>query len=710
MNLGSLSIDLAPLLPWPAIGVLGLAALLMLGLALFRRARGVAWRFLAVAVLMVALLNPSLVREQREALDDVAVVLVDESPSQEIEERTAETEAALAEVERQLRTFDNVEVRIVRAGGPETPAGAAAEGTQLFDALTRALADVPSRRVAGVVVITDGQVHDVPADLQELGFDAPVHALLSGRADEGDRRLMVTEAPSYGIVNKEIAMTVRVDDLRGEGLPDAEVSGLAQVTVTQDGEPLDPLSIPIGVDYEILLELEHGGPTVFEIAVEQGPRELSLVNNSAVVMVNGVRDRLRVLLVSGEPHAGERTWRNLLKSDPAVDLVHFTILRPPEKQDGTPIDELSLIAFPIRELFEIKLDEFDLIIFDRYRRRGVLPRAYFENIARYVEEGGALLVSSGSTLAGPFGLYQSPLGRVLPGEPSGDVVEQGFRPGVTVIGRRHPVTADLPGIGSPGGAPETSGGDESPSWGRWFMQIEASARRGETVLDGANGLPLLILDRFGDGRVAQLLSDQIWLWSRGFEGGGPQGELLRRIAHWLMKEPELEEEDLKAMVIDGRIEITRRSLTEHPETVEVTTPTGKTLTVPLSDAGDGRAVGSLPAAEPGLYRISDGTRMAFAASGALNPLEFADLRASGDLLQPIADQTGGSVRRLAEEDVPSLRQVGPDRDAAGPGWIGLQRNQDYLVTGIRQVPLLPALVILLLGLGATLLAWRREGR
>ena len=100
------------------------------------------------------------------------------------------------------------------------------------------------------------------------------------------------------------------------------------------------------------------------------------------MQINGVRDRLRVLLVSGEPHAGERTWRNLLKSDASVDLVHFTILRPPEKQDGVPVDELSLIAFPTRELFIEKIEDFDLIIFDRYRRRGILPSLYLENIAQ----------------------------------------------------------------------------------------------------------------------------------------------------------------------------------------------------------------------------------------------------------------------------------------------------------------------------------------
>ena len=700
MNIGALSVDLAPLLPWPAIGALALAALALLGFSLWRRARGTAWRALAVAVLLVALLNPSLVQEEREYLNDIAVVLVDESPSQDIEDRGAQTEAALAEVERRIRALDGVELRVVRTGAPEERAGAAAseEGTRLFSALTRALADEQGRRVAGVVVITDGQVHDVPADPRQLGFRAPVHTLLTGRRDEGDRRLEVTEAPSFGLVNKEVTITLRVDDLPsgGEG-----GNGFAQVTVTQDGERLPPLSVPIGVDYQLPLELKHGGPTVFEIAAEPGPRELSVVNNSAVVVVNGVRDRLRVLLVSGEPHAGERTWRNLLKSDPAVDLVHFTILRPPEKQDGTPIDELSLIAFPIRELFEIKLDEFDLIIFDRYQRRGVLPRAYFENIAHYVEEGGALLVSSGANLASPFGIYQSPLGRVLPGEPTGGITEQGFRPAITETGRRHPVTAELPGGG---------GGGEAPSWGRWFMLVDAAAQRGQTVMEGPNGRPLLILDRFGEGRVAQLMSDQIWLWSRGFEGGGPQGELLRRIAHWLMKEPELEEEDLKATVIDGRLEITRRSLSDHPPEVEVTMPSGETVTVPIQETGGGRATGQLPVTEPGLYRISDGTRMAFAASGALNPLEYTDLRATDERMRPIAEATGGAIHRLAEDEVPALRRVRADRDAAGPGWMGLQRNQDYLVTGIRQVPLLPGLVVLLFGLGATLLAWRREGR
>ena len=687
-GLDALTVDLAPLLPWTVVAVLGGLAGVLVLYALLRRARGAVWRGAAAAVLVTALLNPSLIEERREPLTDVAVLLVDESPSQRLADRQAQTEAVLAELRRELEALPGIETRVVRAAR-----GADDDGTKLFGDLAAALADVSGRRIAGVIALSDGQVHDVPGSLQELGFDAPVHLLLTGRSDEGDRRLAVTEAPSYGLVGKEIRLSLRVDDL-----PEATPGATAMLEVSRDGQRLPPVPVALGAEMELPLMIEHAGPTVFELEVEAGPQELSLLNNRAVVVVNGVRDRLRVLLVSGEPYPGERSWRNLLKSDPSVDLVHFTILRPPEKQDGTPINELSLIAFPIRELFDLKLDEFDLIIFDRYRRRGVLPRAYFENIARYVEEGGALLESSGSAYAGPLSLYDSPLGRVLPGEPTGEVIDRGFRPTVSEIGGRHPVTADL----APSGKP--------PSWGRWFRTVDAVVRRGVTVMDGVEGRPLLVLDRFGKGRVAQILSDEIWLWGRGFEGGGPQADLLRRIAHWLMKEPELEEEDLRATVVEGRLEVTRRTLGKRATDVEVTMPSGSKRRLALEDAGHGRWTAILPADEIGLYRVTDGTRTAFAARGSLNPLEFSDLRATPDLMAPIVEASGGAVHRIAETGIPSLRLVRPGRDTMGRDWIGLRRNNDYVVTGVERIPLLPGALTLLLALGAAMLAWWREGR
>jgi hypothetical protein len=565
------------------------------------------------------------------------------------------------------------------------------------------MSDIPRQRLAGVVMITDGQVHDVPAgekaSLAEA-VGAPLHVLLSGRQDEGDRRLVIAQAPSFGLVGKETQLKIRVEDLPEAAGKEAAGIGQAIVTLRKDGGAPRQLPVPIGRDVPLTLPIDHGGPNILELAVEPGPRELTLDNNHAVVVVNGVRDRLRVLLVSGEPHAGERVWRNILKSDPSVDLVHFTILRPPEKQDGTPIRELSLIAFPIRELFDVKLDEFDLIIFDRYSRRGVIPQAYLENVARYVRKGGAFLEAAGPSFGTPLSLSRTPLGTILPTEPTGNTFEEGFKPQITDLGRRHPVTEGLSGAGKPGG---------EPTWGRWFRQVDAHVHHGVTVMSGDRGDPLLVLDRVGQGRVAQLLSDQMWFWARGFEGGGPQAELLRRLAYWLMKEPDLEENDLRATVEGDRLLVTRQSLERDDRPVSVTAPDGSTRSLTLAPENGGQSSGTLPIGEMGLYRVTDGTRTALAAAGPLNPTEFADVRTTPDKLAPMAAATGGGIFWAGSGTIPDVRRVSPERAAAGRNWMGFRANGDYTVTGFSETPLLPGLAALLLIIGGLLAAWRREG-
>ena len=696
------TIAAAPLLPWPLLAILAAAAAAAVALGLARRARGIWWRALGLGAVLAALVNPELVEESREPLPDIAVLVVDHSASQGIGGRRAQTDAAVADLKAGLEAIPNLEARIVTVGaahagvpGAADAAGAAGSGTRLFAALGDALADVPRRRLAGVVMITDGQVHDAPADAAALGLDAPLHVLLSGRRGEADRRLVVERAPRYGIVGHPQRLSLRVEDagVRWRG------ADLARVTVRQGDGPSKSYFVPVGASHEIGFTLDRAGPTVIELEVEDGPAELSRINNRAVVEVNGVRDRLRVLLVSGEAHTGERVWRNLLKADPSVDLVHFTILRPPEKQDATPIRELALISFPIRELFQTKLNEFDLIIFDRFRQRGVVPSIYLQNIARYVEQGGALLTAAGPAFATPLSFYRTPLRHVLPARPTGEVIQRGFRARLSDLGRRHPVTARLPGAGS-----------DEPSWGRWFRQIGVEVDRGAVLMEGAGGGPILVLDRVGRGRVAQLLTDHMWLWARGFEGGGPQAELLRRVAHWLMKEPDLEEEDLRAVVRGNRIEIVRRSLAPVAEPVEVIGPSGARRVVALEEGADGRATAAITVDEPGIYRVSDGRLSAIGAVGEVNPLEFADLRSSAETLEPLARATGGAVAWLADGAVPALRMVRPGRDTAGRGWIGLKANHDYVVAGIRQAPLMPTWLVLLLALGGLLLAWRAEGR
>ena len=691
------TIAAAPLLPWTAIAALGGACMLVLAFGVLRRARGLLWRAIAMAILLTALVNPSIIEEQRSPQRDTAIIVVDESPSQRIGQRQQATDEALAALSDRLGHERDLDVRVIRAGKPQP--GAGDDGTRLFTALTRAMSDVPRERLAGVVMITDGQVHDVPADAKAASetSGAPLHILLSGQPDEADRRLVVGQAPSFGLVGKELQLKIRVEDL-----PEKKDTAIGQAVVTwrKDGGPPQRVTVPVGRDVQLTLPIDHGGPNILELEAEPGPRELTLDNNRAVVVVNGVRDRLRVLLVSGEPHAGERVWRNILKSDASVDLVHFTILRPPEKQDGTPIRELSLIAFPIRELFDVKLDEFDLIIFDRYSRRGVIPQAYLENVARYVRKGGAFLEAAGPSFGTPLSLSRTPLGTVLPSEPTGDVYGEGFKPQLTDLGRRHPVTEDLPGAGPTGG---------QPTWGRWFRQVDSRVQRGTTVMSGDRGEPLLVLDRVGQGRVAQLLSDQMWFWARGFEGGGPQAELLRRLAYWLMKEPDLEENDLRATVEGDRIVVTRQSLEPNDRPVTVTAPDGSSRSLTLTPESGGRSSGSLPITEMGLYHVTDGTRAALAAAGPLNPVEFADVRTTPNKLAPVVTATGGGIFWAGAGNIPEVRRVSPDRTAAGRNWMGLRANGDYTITGFSEMPLLPGIAALLLIIGGLLAAWRREG-
>ena len=673
-----------PLVPWPLIAAAGIGAALLLGAGLARRARGMGWRAMAMAALILALTDPRMVAEKREPRPDIAVIVVDASASQEIGDRPRQTAEALEKTRIALSRFADLETRLIEVGDD-------AEGTRLYDALQGAVAEIPRRQFAGAVLITDGRIHDVPEDPSLPG---PVHVMLTGEPGEKDRRLVVERAPGYGIVGQSAAVVFRIEDNPASDTAPATV----EVGVRIDGGDAKSTVATVGEPRELEVGIDHAGPTMVELEVAGTAGELSARNNRAVVAINGVRDRLRVLLVSGQPHAGERTWRNLLKSDPSVDLVHFTILRPPEKDDFTPVRELSLIVFPVRELFEVKLQGFDLVVFDRYVVRDVLPPSYFGNIADYVRQGGALLLAVGPEFAGLRSLSDTSLGPVLPGKPSGHVFEGGFRPALAAKGRRHPVTASLPG----------ADGKAAP-WGRWFRHVETVPGNGVTVMEGQAGGPLLMLDRVGAGRIALLASDHIWLWARGYEGGGPQAELLRRLAHWLMKEPELEEESLTARAQGERLLIERRSLSGDNPPVTLTTPSGTTREISLEAAGGGRMRAAVAAGEPGLYRIEDGSHRALAAVGALNPVEMADLRATAEPLAAVAAASGGGVAWLGE-GMPELRRTRSDRDTSGRGWMGIRRNDAYEITGVTRKALIPGMVLLVLVLGGLMTAWWREGR
>jgi hypothetical protein len=680
-----------PLLPWPLLAVVAALAVACIAVAVWRRLAGWWLRGLAAVALLAAAANPSLQDEERAGLSDIVILVVDRSASQRLADRADQTEAAIARVEAEVAALPDTELRVVEVGDD-----AENRGSLVMTALAEATAEEPVARIAGAILLTDGQLHDV-----ELAPDlpAPLHVLLTGREEDWDRRLVIRNAPAFAIVGEPVTLTIRVEDQGDvpEGLP---ASATLQISV-DGGEP-QSFDVPVGRDLDLPVTLPHGGMNVIQFVLPEEAGELTDRNNAAVLQINGVRDRLRVLLVSGEPHPGERTWRNLLKSDSSVDLVHFTILRPPEKQDGVPVDELSLIAFPTRELFLDKIDEFDLIIFDRYRRRGILPSIYLDNIRQYVADGGALLIAAGPDYAAAESLYRSPLSEILPAAPTGRVIEELFLPAVTEVGDRHPVTEGLEDL-SEAMAPE-----DAP-WGRWARLIDVTPDAGETLMAGIDERPLLVLDRVGEGRVALMASDHAWLWNRGFEGGGPQLELLRRLAHWLMKEPELEEDALSVTAEGQTMSIVRRTLSEDVGAVEITRPDGETETVELEELSPGRFGARWTAPEVGLYRLREGEAQAVIALGPASPREFEETIATGDKAASAVEPTGGGIRRV-EEGVPDLRQVRAGRAAEGRGWLGVTPRQAYVTTDVSIAPLLPSWAWLLVAASLIVGAWLREGR
>ena len=689
-----MTLHFAPFVPWFVLLALAVLALILATAGFACGVRGTGIRLLASAAVLAALANPLLMQEDREALSTVVPVIVDRSQSQETPERVAQTDAALEGLKDRLSRFARIEPRIVEVRDPAT---SDAPSTRLFEALTSAISDVPPARIGAAVFITDGQVHDIPAAAEALGFNAPVHGLVTGKADEFDRRIEVLRAPRFGIVDEDQELTLRVfDDGRRTDTP-------ATVTVRMNGEEIATLNATPGVETPFGFKVPRGGNNVLEFAVAATPGEVTEVNNKAIHLIEGIRENLRVLLVSGEPHAGERAWRNLLKSDAAVDLVHFTILRPPEKQDGTPINELSLIAFPTRELFVEKINDFDLIIFDRYQHRGVLPILYYDYIAEYVKKGGALLIAAGPEHAGEDSIAITPLASVLPAAPTGNMHEAAFYPRLSDQGKRHPVTRGLDGSAI-----------EPPQWGRWFRSVDVDPPRGETVMTAADGRPLLVLDRAEEGRVAMLLSDQGWLWARGFEGGGPHVSLYRRIAHWLMKEPELEEEALKARAAGRTLEVTRQTIAGDPGAATIRTPSGKTETLALTETAPGLYRGEKRMDETGLFTIANGEFSTLVHVGAVDAPEFKAMVSTLDTLKPIATETRGRIARLDDGKgglrLPDILPVRGDVRIADDRRLLVRLTDETVLKGVNTLPLFAGfagLAVLLLAMSAT---WWREGR
>ncbi|MBC6403831.1 MAG: hypothetical protein GDA35_09445 [Hyphomonadaceae bacterium] len=677
-----------------ALAVLGIISVIAAALG---RLPGLLPRVFATLILCLALLNPQTVEESREPLRDEVLILYDISDSINLGSRPQYRDRIYSDLVRALETDGNLEITTA-----SVPTGE--NGTQLTRALVEQLGNLPLSRLAGVIAITDGQVHDLPEHADKLlPQGVPFHTLVIGDPTGRDRRIRAIVAPKFGVVGEQAEFEIRVDDPGFEG-------ERALVEIKLNGEVKYSIKALIGNRVSIPLEIERRGVNTVELAVQPATDELTTKNNIFVSEISGIRDRMRVLLVTGQPHSGGRAWRNLLKSDPTVDLVHFTILtNPGEKNTNASQNELSLIQFPTRQLFEEKLDEFDLIIFDRFKRRNtygrggrvnpILPPYYFQNIANYVvEDGGALLIATGPAFAGENSLSRSLLSGVLPARPTGDIAEYGFTPKLNDKGRRHPVTAPF-------------FGNDDQNWSRWFRVVESDVVSGHILMEGEAGEPLLVLEKVGDGRVGMVMSDQAWLWSRNFEGGGPYNELFRRVAHWLLGEPDLDAEKLVARSDGDTVTVERRTLGDGPWSVMAQYPDGTEETLNLRKVEDGLYRAQVKNRGQGAYRLTSGDISTVTAIGALNPREFARLAPTLGILEPLSRATNGYAGIINPKDtLPALRRIAANANIKDRARLNLIVHNDYVVRTSRRTALAPGWLFFALALLTLAWAWRREGQ
>ncbi|HQT64211.1 MAG: hypothetical protein B7Z75_08980 [Acidocella sp. 20-57-95] len=652
-----------PPLGWAIWAAVAALAVLVSAVGIWRRARGAVWRLAGLALLLGILAGPHIVQQTTRKLPDVALVVIDRSPSMQIGNRTALAAAALVNLQAQAAKLPGLQLRVVAV--PPADEG----GTALFGGIGQALADIPAAQLAGVIALTDGQISDAP---KTLPFAAPMTALLTAKREETDRELRLVAAPAYGLVGKDITLQLAVFD---HGLADTGTD--VPVRVAEDGQPVWTGMVPVGQVVGIAVPVRHAGAAVVTASVTPLTGEVSTINDQSAFSLNGITKKLKVLLVSGNPNQSERSWRLLLKSDPAVELAHFTILRTPGETLDAPPTDVALVPFPVAQLFDIDIAKFDLIILDEFDANGLLPPQYLTNMANYVQNGGALLVQVGPEFAGPDSLANTALGAVLPAVPSppGTVTEQ-FSPSVTALGARHPVTAPFAGM----------------KLAPWARLAAATPTAGDVLMTGgAQNWPILVLASAGQGRVGMLLSDQLWLWTRGGTHDGPALPLLRRVVHWLLREPALEPEFLAAKIVNGQLQVTRQSLADaYPGDASITQPDGGKLTLQLKAQSPGLYVGSVPASEPGVWQISEAGLNAFAAVSLPNALEYQNLAASAVPLQ-------GRARAvwLGQDGVPDLAGM-------------LQRRGAAQVTGSEDIPLLPPLPAMLGMLVLLAAGWWRE--
>ncbi len=595
-------IGTSPILPIPILGLLLIAFIAIQVFAFLKSKKINIFHAFAFLTMLIFALNPQIIDIVKKDRPQKIIIIKDYSASMMASGRFDGINVALQNLKKQIAKNKNLEI----VEGEIAPNN---QVTSFSKALEEATNNINEKDISGAILITDG----LGIDKSEIARPYPIHQILIGSENEKDAFIELIEAPKPNKIGettkaKIIVKTKNIDDK------------IARLNISMAGYAPYQINVPTNKEYDVEFKIQTSAITPVAIEVLPFNNEVSIANNAIITNIEGIQDRLRVLLVTGEPYEGTRAWRNLFKSDPAIDLVHFTILRSPEKEDYANEEEVSLIPFPTEELFIDKLDEFDLVVFDRFQNLVGLRDEYFQNVTRYVKNGGALLIAFGPKDAEDKGVLSTSLNEIIPINQAPEMIDNEFYPSITEKGLHHPITQNL-----------------DQKWGKWDRIFKTTTNANVLMKAGEN--PLLIINQVENGRIALILSDKSWYWQRGFDGGGPFRELIGRTAHWLMKDPSLADKNIK--LSDGINNIKIEYFGDGSlQKMHILGPNQKFEITP-NDNEKFQMTRSINSPNYGLYIVAINDANGFIIHGAKGETYNDFLIASPKTIQNIASHNGG---------------------------------------------------------------------
>ncbi|MBI4524672.1 MAG: hypothetical protein HY695_12775 [Deltaproteobacteria bacterium] len=716
--------------PWWAFVAIALAAsaLLLHQFLSFRRRLGapkglllILLRGLVYALLVFFLLSPGLVERRVSRLRHPLTLVIDTSqsmalpaaidPGEEgkpsksridfVKEKLLNGKEPL--IQKLARDY-NLQIYHLDTGmtavGPAAISQLAAQGrgTRLLEGL-RQIGEDPSS--AGIILFSDGITNGEIKSVDDLpSLRIPVFAV--GVADSGkyaDLRITDLRAPEFAFRGREVKldMTVQAYGLAGKTVPLYFNRGknlISSRSITIDRDPFEQRVTLSYIPREI-------GSHSFTLAVPAQAGEAILQNNHKEFKIDVQRDKLRVLTLSGSPSWNYRFLRMALKQDPFIDLVSFVFLRTPTDSVDVPDNQLSLIPFPIDEIFLEEIKNFDIVVFDDFSYRSYFNIIYLEKVREFVRDGGGFAMLGGSRSFDRGGYAESSLRDLLPVELDGKGSYQNgvqVRGLLTTAGKAHPVTRLFsdPAV-------------NEATWKRMppLTTLNQVLRaRGEALLlattDGAGtGYPLLTVGRFGKGRTLALMSDDFWRWNLVAVGQreSPQNhlKLVRQAVRWLAQEPSFEQVQIQPLAgskapgekIIFTVKVLKDDFTPAARAtlrVRISGPEDEsTMLDSMEETEEGIYAGEFTPSREGAYRLeADATlsgkllgkdSKSFVAAHTFGEAE--DGRPRPDLLKQIADKSRGDFISISDWDEKSLERMAAKLDSLKPAEI-VERRQIQL--------------------------------